>query len=110
MGIDLYQGDGKQFKAYCIEPDVLLEHYVNANIKTRKGSNCWHVVIKSEDGNLALIRRDAPDAFVPIDENNYYTYFEMADEEYRDLKKALPPTKWERAEERRIKRDKVSSQ
>ncbi|MCD6381924.1 MAG: hypothetical protein J7L43_03020 [Candidatus Aenigmarchaeota archaeon] len=82
--------DIKHFRAYCVHPETLIKHYIDAQIPHRKGSNRWRLRIKYDNNNLVLIRQDNPDVRIPIDDNNYCIRFEMTDDEYERINPLVP--------------------
>lgn len=74
---------------YFIEPELILEHYVNAGVNKKAGSNEWHVSINHTEDELVLIRSKKDPINIPIDNNNYYVQYQITEEEFIEMDAAL---------------------
>lgn len=89
MPIQYYKGDENKFRVYCIQPQLILKHYINADVVPKKGSNSYHITIRHEGDRLIFTRRGTSEVAIPIDENNYCIRYEMNEDEYNSLKEVL---------------------
>jgi len=93
MGVNYFASGGNMFTVYFFKPEIILKHYIKANIELKKGTKERHISIRHEKKHIFFTRRGADKIVIPTDTNNYFIRFRMTDKEYDELQSVLPEAK-----------------